>query len=239
MLPIFEGAFCVSSREADMGTRLAGGGLHVVRRYLALRDEPVGVLERLVPAAVAHQVEEQVCVGEADVLAVAELLREVERCPDELLGANQLPSVSRQDAEIVEDDRREGRVDRLGQLVCAFELLLARVLEQGLGAADRRQRVDPELVEIEHVRQRQRLHTERIASSPSLESMRSRARRQSTRAFATVVPASATSSCARSMWRCASSPCPRTTPLEKKRLRLAGGLSVADLEQSVAGLLER
>ena len=49
----------------------------------------------------------------------------------------------------------------------------------------------------------------RIASSPSLESMRSRARRQSTRAFATVVPASATSSCARSMWRCASSPCPR------------------------------
>ena len=31
VLPIFEGAFCVSSREADMGTRLAGGGLHVVR----------------------------------------------------------------------------------------------------------------------------------------------------------------------------------------------------------------
>ena len=57
---------------------------------------------------------EQVCVGEANALPVAELLREVARCPDELLSANQLASESRQDAEIVKDDRREGRVDRRG-----------------------------------------------------------------------------------------------------------------------------
>ena len=60
------------------------------------------------------RIEEQVCAGEANVLPVAELLREVARCPDELLSANQLASNSGQDTEVVEDDRREGRVDRLG-----------------------------------------------------------------------------------------------------------------------------
>ena len=108
MLPILEGAFCVSSREAHIGARLAGGGLHVVWRCLALRDEAVGVLERLVPAAALHRLEQQVCVGEANVLPVAELLREVERRPDELLSANELASMTGQDTEVVEDDPPRG-----------------------------------------------------------------------------------------------------------------------------------
>ena len=179
-------------------------------------------------------------MGEANVLAVAELLREVERCPDELLGANQLPSVSGQDTEVVEDDRREGRVDRLGELVCAFELLLARVLEQGLGAADRRQRVDAELVEIERLRQRQRLHTdadrllplarEHAESGEKTEhaSLRHRRARVGDELLCSLDVA---------LRLLAVSAVPRHS--REKRLRLAGGLPVADLEQGVAGLLER
>src|SRR5262249_7663079 len=107
-LPIGERALDITSSESHEAAHLAGGRLHVVWRGLALRDDAIGIGKGLVPAAAPYRVVQEVRAGEAHLLAVAELLGEVERRSQELLRAIELAPLREEDGAVIEDDAAEG-----------------------------------------------------------------------------------------------------------------------------------